>query len=206
MPYSVDIKICGLTNLADAKAAWEAGADFLGFVLYAGSPRGISARTLSRIIERLPGKVRCVGVFVNESRDEVLHVARDCGLYAAQLHGDEAARDFARCPLRLWRAVRLERGGPRPVPGRWPAERYVLDAAVPGVYGGTGQKTDWARAAQLARHYSILLAGGLTPANVAEAIRQVRPAGVDVASGVEKAPGKKDVRKLVSFMAAARAA
>ncbi len=202
MDRKLDIKICGLTNLADAQAAWEAGADFLGFVLYRRSPRGTAAGTLRRIVDRLPAKARCIGVFVNAPREEVLRVAADCGLYAVQLHGDEDAREFERCPVRLWRAVRLARGGPRPVPGSWPAERYVLDAAAPGMYGGTGRKVDWARAAALARKDQVMLAGGLTPANVAEAIRRVRPLGVDVAGGVEKSPGKKDHRKLQAFIKA----
>ncbi len=204
IPQKVDIKICGLTNLDDTRAAWEAGADFLGFVLYHKSPRGISARTLRRIVDRLSTGPRCIGVFVNESGVEVLRVAADCGLYAVQLHGDEPARDFIQLPLRIWRALRLVRGGPRPMPESWPAERYVLDAAVPGAYGGTGRLADWRRAADLAREHPVMLAGGLMPDNVAAAIRQVRPLGVDVASGVEKVPGKKDHRKLTSFMAAAR--
>jgi len=204
MPRKTDIKICGLTNLTDARAAWEAGADFLGFVLYRRSPRGITARTLRRIRDRLPAGPRCIGVFVNEPGEEVLRVAADCGLYAVQLHGDEPARDFAQLPLRIWRAVRLARGRSNPAPKSWPADRYVLDAAVPGAYGGTGKLTDWRRAAELAGKHPVMLAGGLTPANVADAIRQVQPMGVDVASGVEKAPGKKDIRKLISFIAAAR--
>lgn len=203
-PRKMDIKICGLTNLADARAALEAGADFLGFVLYPESPRGIAARTLRRIMDRLPGTPRAIGVFVNEAREEVLRVAADCGLYAVQLHGDETARDFAQMLLRIWRAVRLGRGAPRPAPEDWPAERYVVDAAVRGAYGGTGRPADWRRAAVLARAHPVMLAGGLTPANVADAIRQVRPMGVDVASGVEKSPGKKDLRKLKAFIRAAR--
>jgi phosphoribosylanthranilate isomerase len=204
MPKAVDIKICGLTNLEDALAAREAGADFLGFVIYRRSARGITARTLRRIADRLPGAPRVIGVFVNETRDKIAHIASDCGLYAVQLHGDEAADAVLPLPVRVWRSVRLARRGPAPLPGDWPAERYVLDAAAPGMYGGTGKQVNWIRAKGLASRYTIMLAGGLTPGNVATAIRRARPAGVDVASGVEKAPGKKDHRKMAEFIAAAR--
>lgn len=204
MAQQLDIKICGLTNLEDARAALEAGADFLGFVLYRKSPRGISAAALRRILDRLPGAPKAIGVFVNEVREEVIRIAEDCGLYAVQVHGDEAADELLPLPARVWRAVRLGRNRLEPAPKSWPAERYVLDAAAPGMYGGTGQKVDWVRAAAAARKYPLMLAGGLTPENVAEAIRQVRPRGVDVAGGVEKAPGKKDHAKLEAFVAAAR--
>ena len=204
MPRTLDIKICGLTNLADARAAQAAGADFLGFVLYRKSPRGISAGTLRRILDHLPGAPRAIGVFVNEAREEVIRIAEDCGLYAVQLHGDEAADAMLPLPVRVWRAVRLGRSRVEPAPKSWPVERYVLDAAAPGLYGGTGRQVDWVRAGAVARKYPLMLAGGLTPENVAEAIRQVRPLGVDVAGGVEKAPGKKDHRKLKAFIAAAR--
>jgi phosphoribosylanthranilate isomerase len=203
---NIEIKICGLTNAEDALCALEAGADFLGFVLYAGSPRAISTADLARVLQRIGRPVRAVGVFVNTARAVVETVASDCGLCAAQIHGDEEAREFAGMPLPVWRAVAARQGRLRPEPAEWPAARYVVDAAPPGVYGGAGVKADWDAARTLARRVPVMLAGGLTPDNVAEAVRAVRPAGVDVSSGVERAPGRKDWDKVKSFIRAAREA
>ncbi len=200
------IKICGLTTFDDALAALEAGADYLGFVTYMKSPRGIDATVLRAICEKLPAGARKVGVFINAARAAVETVACDCGLTVVQLHGDEASGEFQGMPLPLWRAVRLSDGLCRPPPDNWPAEYYVVDAAPAGVYGGTGQTADWSAAAEFARRHAMLLAGGLTPENVAEAVSAVRPAGVDVASGVEAAPGRKDRTRVRSFIEHARAA
>ena len=199
-----EVKISGLTNKDDALAALDAGADYLGFVLYAESPRGITVSAMTRILAGLALPFRAIGVFVNASRDTVERAAVDNGLYAVQLHGDEAPESFAGLPVPMWRAVRLRGGQARPAPETWAAERYVVDSAVPGLYGGTGVPADWSRAAQLARRHSIMLAGGLVPENVAEAIRAVRPRGVDVASGVEQAPGKKDLARLKDFVRLAK--
>ncbi|NLB60631.1 MAG: phosphoribosylanthranilate isomerase [Lentisphaerae bacterium] len=201
---AMEVKICGLTRLEDAQAAQDAGADFLGFVLYARSLRGITARTLRRITAKLIDPPPLVGVFVNARRQRILQIAADCGLHAIQLHGDEAPTDFQAWPGPLWRALSFRRRQPYPAPQSWPAERYILDAAAPGQYGGSGRRVDWQLAAALARKHPLMLAGGLTPENVAQAVRRVRPQGVDVASGVEKAPGKKDPRKLVAFIQAVR--
>lgn len=199
-----DIKICGLTNLPDARTAWEFGADFLGFVLYAGSPRGISGRALRRIAEGLDVGASLVGVFVNERPEMVARIASDCRLCAVQLHGDERIEDFAELKVPVWRAVRARQGLAVPLPEHWPASRYVVDADAPGEYGGTGRTADWSFAADLAGRFSIMLAGGLTAGNVGEAVRIVRPAGVDVAGGVESEPGKKDYQRLKAFIAAVR--
>lgn len=200
------IKICGLTNLADARLALECGADYLGFVLYAKSPRAIDAAALARLTADLPEGVRTVGVFVNAPRDAVLAVARDCRLYAVQIHGDEAAADFRDMPLPVWRAVRLEAAAAIPSPSAWPAERYVLDSAPRGQYGGSGVAGDWSAAARFAADHPAMLAGGLTPENVAAAVRQVPALGVDVASGVEQRPGRKDPAKVRAFIENARGA
>ena len=201
-----EIKICGLTTLADARAAWEAGADYLGFVLFAGSARAVKPADLARIAGRLDARAPLVGVFVNQPAAEVARIAADCNLRAVQLHGDEAWPDYAGLPVPVWRAFRMVSGAPRPNPADWPDARFVMDAAVAGRYGGTGRKADWAAAGKLARRWPLMLAGGLTPANVGEAVRRARPLGVDVAGGVERAPGRKDRRKMREFARAARAA
>jgi len=201
-----DVKICGLTCLDDALAAFEAGADYLGFVLYDKSPRGIADAALRRIVDRLPGGARAIGVFVNHARETVATVAADCGLHAVQLHGDEDAGDFEGFETRLWRAVRCREGRFEPAPESWSAERYVVDAAVAGEYGGTGTAADWTAAARLAGRCPVMLAGGLTELNVADAVRAVAPLGVDTSSGVEREPGRKDARKVASFIRNAKAA
>lgn len=199
------VKICGLTNLDDARQALDAGADYLGFVLYAKSPRCLSAQELGRIAGRLPGTARKVGVFVNESPARIREIAGDCGLSAVQLHGDELPGDYRDVGAPLWRAIRLQDGTWCPAPGDWTVERYVMDAFSPA-YGGSGMTLDWAAAGAFAGRQRAMLAGGLTEDNVGEAIRLVKPLGVDVASGVELVPGRKDHAKVVAFIRAARAA
>jgi phosphoribosylanthranilate isomerase len=201
---SVEVKICGLTNRDDALAALEHGADYLGFVLYARSPRSVTPSTLSAIREDLPAECRVVGVFVNHTRQDVERIAGDCGLFAAQIHGDEEAAAFEAMAVTLWRAVRLEDGVWKPTPGQWPAARYVVDATAQGRYGGTGTKADWDAAGLLAAERPVMLAGGLTADNVAEAVQAVHPLGVDVSSGVESAPGRKDHAKMRLFIRAAK--
>jgi phosphoribosylanthranilate isomerase len=199
------IKICGLTNLDDARWAIEAGADYLGFVLYPKSPRYLPIKELSRITDELPETIRKVGVFVNEAPILIKEVVSVCGLAAVQLHGDEDPEDFEDVGAPLWRAIRLQAGKWTPEPRNWAAERYVMDAFSPA-YGGTGMTLDWATAGAFAARHRAMLAGGLTEENVREAIRRVKPLGVDVSSGVELAPGRKDRRKVAAFISAARAA
>jgi phosphoribosylanthranilate isomerase len=203
----MEIKICGLTNVDDACRAAEAGADFLGFVLYEQSPRGIPDSVLSGFRARLPAGVRVVAVVVNRRAEDVQRLYSELDLWAVQVHGDEQASAFTGVNARLWRAVRLEPGqDAEPRVRGWDVERFVVDAGVPGAYGGSGQCADWAVAARLAGSHRIMLAGGLTPSNVADAIRAVRPWGVDVASGVERVPGCKDGKKLRDFIRHARQA
>ncbi len=201
---STQVKICGITNLADARAALEAGADYLGFVLYAKSPRHIAPAALRRVLDRLRADARVIVVAVNARRALIEKLAQDCRLHAVQLHGSERLDDWMDLPLPIWRAFHLQNGASDPDPAQWPAARYVLDAFVPGRYGGTGQTADWKIAARLAKRMPLMLAGGLNPQNVAAAIRQVRPLGVDTAGGVEAAPGRKDRRKLEDFIKAVR--
>ena len=200
----VEIKICGLTNRVDAQAAIDMGADYLGFVLYPESPRAVTPEQLVDLLAGLRGEYRAVGVFVNESCESVERVVESCGLHAAQVHGDESAEAFSGTGCVLWRALWVEDGLCRPDPAAWPAARYVVDASVPGLYGGTGVTADWEQAARVAESVQVMLAGGLTADNVAEAIRVVSPAGVDVSGGVERRPGKKDPAEIERFIAAVR--
>lgn len=202
----MDIKICGLTNAEDARCAIEAGADFLGFVLYPESPRGITVHMLSQIREELSASVPLVAVMVNPSVGEARKAVEVGGASIVQMHGMVDHALFADFPYALWRAVRVGENVVDPDPASWPAERFLVDAAVPGQHGGTGVRADWGRAGQLAQQYPVMLAGGLTPASVAEAINAVQPTGVDVSSGVEAQPGKKDHVMVRDFIAAARSA
>jgi phosphoribosylanthranilate isomerase len=199
------LKICGITRLVDALHAVQRGATALGFVFWSKSPRVISSKDAKEIIAALPPGVTPVGVFVNESPEQVRAVLTATGVKAVQLHGDEklADFDFLECPL--LRSVTLDELAE--TSRRWPAETmWLLDAADPVRRGGTGVAIDWSRAAVAARYHKIVLAGGLTPLNVEEAIRTVRPIGVDVSSGVEVSPAIKDFEKVSAFLTNARRA
>lgn len=202
------VKICGITNVEDAKVAVAAGADALGFVMYGKSPRCVKPAVASAIIAGLPPFVLPIGVFVNEDAGMVRKLMDECGFALAQLHGDEPVsycEHFGRPALK---AIRLKDRTAflalAEFHGRANVRGFVIDAFGEHAYGGTGQTVDWTLAAEVARAAPILLAGGLTPSNVAEAIRQVRPYGVDVSSGVEQSPGKKDPDKVKAFIQAAR--
>lgn len=207
------VKICGLTNLDDALAAVAAGADYLGFNFYPRSVRYLTPDACARLIDGLARRdaaVTTVGIFVNQPAAEVATILDYCRLDLAQLHGDERPEDLARVRGRAFKAVRDTTAAAEDLealaqisPGQ-PA--FLLDAAAPGAYGGGGQVGDWPEAARVAARYPIFLAGGLTPENVGAAIAAVRPWGVDVASGVERAPGQKDHGKIAAFVQAARAA
>jgi len=157
------------------------------------------------ILDRLSGAWRAVGVFVNESPSRVAEIAGQCGLHAVQIHGDEAPGDFRGLNVPVWRSVAPVGDHLGVEIDEWAAARYVVDAHVPEQYGGSGEMADWTAARRLAQHHAIMLAGGLTPANVDEAIRSVMPQGVDTSSGVEKQPGMKDHRKVSEFIAKAKA-
>lgn len=200
------IKICGIKTVCDALAAIEAGADYLGFNFYPKSPRFIERQAcaeITSVLKREYPQVRLVGVFVNSSVEEVKDTLQACSLDLAQLHGDEMPEMIAAFNGKAFKAFR---GIPENVDGfaRNDAPAFLLDASVKGIYGGSGVTADWDAAAELAKKYPLLLAGGLTPENVAEAVSRVKPWGVDVASGVESAPGEKDAGKLVEFVKAVR--
>jgi phosphoribosylanthranilate isomerase len=204
----VKVKICGITNEQDARVAVEAGADALGFIMYRKSPRFVEAAVAKRIIDGLPPFVAAVGVFVNEEAAAVRRLMDECGLTMAQLHGDESAAYCEGLGRPSMKALRLKDRGTflalAEFQGRANVRAFVVDAFSDQAYGGTGQTVDWTLAAEAARASRILLAGGLTPDNVAEAIRQVRPYGVDVSSGVEVRPGQKDHAKVQAFIQAVR--
>ena len=206
------VKICGLRTVEHALAAADAGATMLGFV-FAPSRRQVTPEAAAAMVQAVRAArhiphVECIGLFVNEQPAHIINVVAQCGLDAVQLSGDEPSSIMDALPpnLPILKAVRLQ-GAPEEQ--RWlevnhPHVRLLLDAHVPGSYGGTGTIADWERAAVLARQRPLVLAGGLTPENVAAAVRQVHPWGVDVSSGVET-DGVKDCAKISAFIAAARA-
>jgi phosphoribosylanthranilate isomerase len=187
------VKICGITRAEDAAAAIECGAGALGFVFWPGSPRCIDPYRARTIAATLPPFVTTVGVFVNQPADYVSHVAGLVRLGAVQLHGDETAAYAAGITTPAIKAVTVA----DPQLSIWPSRTLLLvDVDDPAKRGGTGRTVDWPAAADLAARRRILLAGGLTPDNVAEAVACVRPFGIDVSSGVETSPGVKDHRRL----------
>ncbi len=197
------VKICGITNWADARGAVEAGADALGFNFYPASPRYLTPAAARKITDRLPERVLAVGVFVNEPPARVHAMARDAGLDWVQLHGEEkprAVEELARS-FGVIKAFRV-RAGFRPARlGRYRgAAAFLLDGFRAGQHGGTGRRFDWRLARRAKRYGRIVLAGGLNPENVAEAIARVRPFAIDVSSGVEARPGKKDPARLRQLM------
>ena len=208
----IRVKICGLTTLEDALLAIEAGTELLGFNFHPSSPRYISPADCARLVSALASfrpRLQLVGVFVNTPPEQIRRVLASCSLDLAQLSGDEPAEDLANLGALAFKAFRpadpdeLERLL-ESYPQRRQPPACLLDAYRPGQYGGTGQVADWSLAAGLARRVPMLLAGGLRPENVAQAVSQVRPWGVDVASGVESSPGRKDPDRLRAFIQAVR--
>ena len=193
--------------MTDALAAMDAGVDLIGFNFYSKSPRYIDVgrcRDIMSVMRRY-GHVTYVGVFVNASIEEIRATMETCGLSLAQLHGDETAEmlnELNGKAFKAFRGVTDVETDKRMIADGAPA--FLVDAAVKGVYGGSGVTADWSAAAELAKKYPLLLAGGLTSENVADAVRQVKPWGVDVASGVESAPGEKDASKMKAFVQAVR--
>ncbi|MBH0209196.1 MAG: N-(5'-phosphoribosyl)anthranilate isomerase [Nitrospira sp. HN-bin3] len=204
----VKIKVCGITNVDDARMAVAAGADALGFVMYRKSPRFVEPAVVKAIVAGLPPFVLPVGVFVNEESERVRALMDESGLALAQLHGDETASYCQNLGRPALKALRLkDRGGFLALAefqGRANVRGVLIDAFSNQAYGGTGQTVDWGLAQEVAQSMPVVLAGGLTPVNVAEAITRVRPYGVDVSSGVELSPGKKDHNKVKAFIEAAR--
>ena len=204
---SVKIKICGLTRASDAQAAAGAGADMIGLMFYEASPRCVTLAAAAEIARALPPFVLRVGVFVNPAGELVARAIAGCGLNLLQFHGDEPSDFCTQFGVMSVKALRVRDAESLTVLENFHTDAFLLDAYSPSGLGGTGEKFNWQLAIE-ARKYGkpIFLAGGLTPENVAEAVRQVQPFAVDVSSGVESAPGIKDVAKMQAFIAAARAA
>lgn len=202
----IKIKICGLTHIDDALQACACGADALGLVFYEKSPRCVTREQARAIVAALPPFVTTVGLFVNERPESIREIVDFCGLDVIQLHGDEGPDACLFPPRRVLKALRVR--GEESLAGveRFAVAALLLDAWHPDSYGGTGQLGDWKLAARLAAERPVILAGGLNPENVAEAIRQVRPYGVDVSSGVESVPGRKNPERVAAFIRNARAA
>ena len=203
------IKICGITREEDAWAAIEAGADALGFVFVPGTPRFIEPGRAAAITRSLPPFVSRVGLFVNADPEHIRATVAEARLDTVQLHGDEPPEVGLSLlgPVRVIQAFRVQ--GPETLQQlpdfRKSADAWLLDAYVPGTAGGTGARFDWNLAVQ-ARElgHPLILAGGLKPENIAEAVRQVRPFAVDVSSGVESSPGQKDAEKIRELIRSAR--
>jgi phosphoribosylanthranilate isomerase len=202
---SIKVKICGITNAADALAAAEAGADLLGFVFCKTSPRCIPPEIAADIIRQVPPFIVKVGVFVNAPEELVFSAINQCDLNLLQFHGDEPPEYCVKFGLMSMKAFRIRGAATLDELPEFATDAWLLDAWSPATRGGTGEKFNWDLAVEAQKlGKPIFLAGGLTPENVADAVRQVRPLGVDVSSGVESAPGKKDHQKVRDFIAAAR--
>jgi len=201
----VKVKICGITNLDDALMAVEAGADALGFVFFRGSSRYISSAQAADIIRCLPPFVQTVGLFVNGELATVNSIADQCGLDVVQLHGEESPDYCTAVKRRIIKAFRVKDASVLNEMANYSVAACLLDAWSPTAHGGTGTTFNWELAARAtATSSSIILAGGLTPENVAAAVTAVKPYAVDVSSGVESAPGKKDAGLVSRFVTATR--
>ncbi|MCH2602595.1 MAG: phosphoribosylanthranilate isomerase [Pedosphaera sp.] len=204
---SVTVKICGITSEADALAAAEAGADAIGLMFYEGSPRHVTLEQAKAISAALPQHVMRVGVFVNAEEAFVHQALTECMLNILQFHGDETPEECSRYPVMTLKAFRVQGEETLAELEAYPSAGYLLDAYVKDALGGTGATFNWDLAVR-AQEFGkpIFLAGGLTPENVAEAVRKVQPFGVDVSSGVEIEPGRKDAEQMRTFVAAAKGA
>lgn len=203
---SVRVKICGVTSVADARLAVECGADLIGLNFYPPSPRFVSLSTAREIRAALPEHVWCVGVFVNAERALIVSLAKQLQFNAIQFHGDEAASDLQGWSCVTIKALRVPEDGARPDWEQFPSDYLLLDTHRPGRYGGTGEVFAWEHISALPStcRDRLILAGGLTPENVSTAVHRVCPWAVDVASGVEFAPGRKDPEKVRAFITNAK--
>jgi len=194
------IKVCGITNSADALAVAEAGADALGFVFYEKSPRWVAPERVAEIVEKLPPFITTVGLFVNATREFIRQTMAVARLDVVQLHGDEQPDDCLLPPWRVVKALRVKNAESLQGAAAFPVAALLLDAWRDDAYGGTGHRFDWQLARELGGEHPIILAGGLNPGNVARAVATVKPYAVDVSSGVEISPGRKDIARVKEFI------
>ena len=198
------VKVCGTTRLQDALLAVENGADAIGFIFYKKSSRHVTAKVAREIGSQLPPFVHRVGVFVNETAENINRIADRCRLDVVQLHGDESPAFCKRVRHRVIKAVRVKDASSLMEMSRYTVDAFLLDTYQEGQWGGTGRVFDWKLASKAKQYGPVILAGGLNPRNVKEAIQKVKPYGVDVSSGVEQSPGKKDPKKVKAFLNAVR--
>jgi len=196
----VKVKICGMTQLKDALFAVDQGATAVGFIFYNKSPRSVTMKAAREIIAKLPPFVDTVGVFVNETAERVNKVADYCGLDLVQLHGEESPAFCRKINRRVIKAFRIKDLQSFKKLEKYSVSGFLLDTFSENLHGGTGKVFDWNLAHRAKKMGPIILAGGLTSRNICQAIRQVRPYGVDVCSGVEKEPGIKDPEKVRAFL------
>ena len=196
----IKVKICGMTQLKDALFAVEQGVDAVGFIFYKKSPRAVTMKTVREIIKKLPPLVETVGVFVNESAERVNKIADYCGLDLVQLHGEESPAFCRKIHRRVIKAFRVKDLQSIKQLSKFPVSGFLLDTFSDNLHGGTGKTFDWNLALPAKKIGPVILAGGLTPSNIRQAVRRVRPYGVDVCSGVEKSSGIKDLEKVRAFL------
>lgn len=194
------VKICGITNLDDAIYAAECGADALGFIFYPKSPRFIEITKAKEIISKLPPFITTVGVFVNESIEDIVNTIHECNINMVQLHGDETPNYCSKLPVKTIKAIRVKGEDSLKKMTEYKTSTFLLDAYSEDSYGGSGKVFNWNLAIKAKGYGRIILSGGLTPDNVREAIEKVKPYGVDVSSGVEEREGKKDRKMVKEFI------
>lgn len=190
------IKICGITNMDDALLAAELGADALGFIFVKTSPRYIRPSAARKIIQELPPFVVPVGVVADLTHEDILDLIEETRIGCVQLHGNESPKELAKFPIPVYKSFRINKEFNLETLRWYKGSAYLLDTHVDGTLGGTSKTFDWEIAIAAKAYGRIILAGGLTPENIAEAVKKVQPYAVDVNSGVESAPGKKDKNKL----------
>jgi phosphoribosylanthranilate isomerase len=203
----VKVKICGITSVDDAEEAVEAGANALGLMFYPGSPRHVSLEQAQSIERHLPAYIIRVGVFADQPPEDVFSAMHRCGLHLLQFHGQETPEYCQQFGIMTMKAFRIRNGQSLLEIPKYKTDSILLDSYVAGKQGGTGEAFNWNLAVEAQKFGKpIFLAGGLTPDNVAIAVQIVKPFAVDVSSGVEKSPGKKDSAKMRAFVAAVRSA
>ena len=201
----VKVKVCGMTSLKDALFAVEGGADAVGFIFYKKSPRSVTMKTVREIVLELPPFVDTVGVFVDETAEQINKIADYCNLDIIQLHGDESPTFCKKIRRKVIKAFRIKDMQSVKKLSSFQVSGFLLDTFSENLHGGTGKVFDWNLALPAKKFGPVIMAGGLTPNNVQQAVRQIRPYGVDVCSGVESEPGIKDHKKVRAFLKNANA-